>query len=97
MENYFVRIVAAVLGSGNPGGGQRFELLDRLFHTRLAQSISAPDSETDSSTTVYRGELTLAVKGSGYEPRTLRAPADTPIKMNLVTKDTILFAGIHHP
>lgn len=91
METYFMRIVAAVLlVLGILAVDSGLNLLGSPYSiTRLAQSVSAPASETASSTTGRTsGELTLAVKGSGYEPRTLRAPADTPIKLNLVTKDT---------
>lgn len=91
MEKYFVRIVAAVLlVLGILAVDSGMNLLGSPYSiTRLTQSVSAPAGETAASSPVNTsGELTLAVKGSGYEPRTLRAPADTPIKLNLVTKDT---------
>jgi uncharacterized protein len=98
MEKYFVRIVAAVLlvlGIVSVDSG--LNLLGSPYSlTRLAQSISPAAAQTvdagvpaeGQNQTREKGELVLAVKGSGYEPHTVHAPANTPIKLDLVTKDT---------
>jgi uncharacterized protein len=91
MEKYFVRIVAVVLlilgvlamDSGLNLLGSPYSL------TRLVQSLTtAPEQAANVNPPATDGNLVLAVKGSGYEPRTLHAPANKPIKLNLVTKDT---------
>jgi uncharacterized protein len=98
MEKYFVRIVAVVLlilgivalDSGLNLMGSPFSL------GRLAQSFTSSNTQTSlaeppdqaQKSAVGKNELVLAVTGRGYEPQTLHAPANTPLKLNLVTKDT---------
>lgn len=41
------------------------------------------------TTVPEKGVITLAVVNSGYEPQTLHAPANIPIKLNLVTNKTL--------
>jgi uncharacterized protein len=98
MEKYFVRIVAAVLlVLGILAVDTGFNLLGSPYSlTRLVQSFSPTTSSqqlasadlTAGAQTGNEGEIVLAVTGSGYEPYTLHAPANKPVKLNLVTKDT---------
>lgn len=91
MEKYFLRIVAAILlvlgifafDSGLNLMGSPYslsQLSGSLFpsETRIAET----DGTAPAST------LQLAVKGSGYEPETLKAPANKPVTLNLVTDKT---------
>ncbi len=98
MEKYLVRIVAAVLlVLGVLSMDTGLNLLGSPYSlTRLAQSVSPVAVQStdagaladDQKPTLHNGELILAVKSSGYEPHTLQAPANTPIKLNLVTRET---------
>ena len=91
MEKYFMRFVAVVmLVLGILAVDSGLNLLGSPYSlTRLTQSVtSAPGQASIVSAPATDGNLILAVKGDGYEPRTLHAPANTPIKLNLVTKDT---------
>ena len=104
MEKYFVRIVAVVLlVLGIISVDTGLNLLGSPYSiTRLAQSFSpaassqqaassaapAQSAPESASQTAIKGEIILTVTGSGYEPYTLHAPANTPIKLNLVTNNT---------
>lgn len=100
LERYFLRFVAVVvlvlglisLDSGLNLAGAPFTI------TRLVQGIlpSAAEStalnsshpNSSSSSALQQGRLELAVQNNGYFPRTLRAPANQPLQLDLVTNNT---------
>jgi sulfite exporter TauE/SafE len=98
MEKYFVRIVATVLlVLGVLAVDTGLNLLGSPYSlTRLAQSINPVNSypqTADSAEPIQPqidsdGAIVLAVTGNGYEPHTLHAPANKPLKLNLVTNNT---------
>lgn len=95
LEKFFMRFVAVtvlILGLVTLDGGLNvmgsplsFQNLSRnLFpsESSTAAQASAPQSAASD------GQLTLQVENKGYFPQTLRADANTAIKLNLVTNKT---------
>jgi uncharacterized protein len=97
MEKYFVRIVAAVLlvlgilsidtGLNLLGSPYSITRFAQSFYTVDSPQLAANNSPANQ-TRPGSNNIVLAVTGRGYEPYTLHAPANVPIKLNLVTKDT---------
>jgi heme/copper-type cytochrome/quinol oxidase subunit 2 len=91
MEKYFLRIVAAILlVLGLMAVDSGLNLLGSPYSfTQMTRTIfSTETQETVTTGTAGSSTLQLAVKGSGYEPETLKAPANQPITLNLVTNKT---------
>ena len=95
LEKFFMRFVAAallILGFVTLDGGLNL-LGSPLSFQNLTRSLippkSAPVPEAESPQPVAaEGEIVLSVKNDGYFPRTLSAPADTAVTLNLVTNQT---------
>jgi sulfite exporter TauE/SafE len=91
MEKYFLRIVAVILlVLGLMAVDSGLNLIGSPYSfTQIARNIFPPETQlTETVGTTSNSELQLAVKGSGYEPETLKAPANQPIKLTLVTNKT---------
>lgn len=98
MEKYFVRIVAAVLlvlgilavdtGLNLLGSPYSITRAVQSFSPAVAAQQVASSAVPAQNQSSIDGEIVLAVTGSGYEPYTLHAPANKPIKLNLVTNNT---------
>ncbi len=91
-EKYFMRFVAVVvliLGLVTANGGLNL-IGSPLSLQNLSRNLLPPASPTYAvaSSTTPSGQLTLNVGNDGYFPQTLRAVANTPIKLSLVTKQT---------
>jgi len=93
LEKFFMRFVAItvlILGFVTLDGGLNlmgsplsFQNLSRdLFPSESVSSAQASSSESAT------GDLTLNVQNQGYFPQTLRAKANTPITLSLVTSQT---------
>ena len=93
-EKYFVRIVAAALiilgilafDTGLNLLGSRFSL------TRLANNITGGNQAelaSDPVTKIIDGRAVLVLNAvdDGYEPKTLHAPANTPVTLQVVTDE----------
>jgi plastocyanin domain-containing protein len=61
--------------------------ITRLLQTRNSQVAEVLDTDSSSAPTAD-GEINLKVVNSGYEPNTLHAPANTPLTLNLITRNT---------
>jgi sulfite exporter TauE/SafE len=93
MEKYFVRIVAVVLlvlgllaiDTGLNLVGSPYSIT-RLLQSAPAQVAAAEENLPASSAAA--GTLVLNAVNSGYQPRTLHAPANTALKLDLVTDQT---------
>jgi uncharacterized protein len=91
MEKYFLRIVAAILlVLGLMAVDSGLNLMGSPYSfTQMTRNIFPTESQAaETAGTTGGSTLQLAVKGSGYEPETLKAPANQPIKLNLVTNKT---------
>jgi uncharacterized protein len=98
MEKYFVRVVAAILlVLGILAVDTGVNLLGSPYSlTRFAQSFSPSTSSQQAASEAAPvqaqpgsdGAIVLAVTGQGYEPHTLHAPANKPLKINLMTNNT---------
>jgi len=93
MEKYFVRIIAVVLlVLGILAIDTGVNLLGAPYSlTRMVQSAFSQPATTITDKPgggTANNELIVNATGYGYEPPSLRAPANTPIKLNLVTNDT---------
>jgi sulfite exporter TauE/SafE len=93
-EKFFMRFVAVavlILGLVTLDGGLNL-IGSPLSFQNLGRSLfpsgNVPSAQASSSQTVSDGSLLLNVENEGYFPRTLRANANTPIKLNLVTDRT---------
>ena len=95
LEKFFMRFVAAVvlvLGLVTMNGGLNligsplsFSNLTRgLFPSGSGSALAAGSPQLSSTD----GSLILNVQNEGYFPRTLKAPANTPFTLNLVTNKT---------
>ncbi|OGO74945.1 MAG: hypothetical protein A3K45_02940 [Chloroflexi bacterium RIFOXYC12_FULL_59_14] len=95
LEKFFMRFVAAVvlvLGLVTMSGGLNligsplsFSNLTRgLFPSGSGSALAAGSPQLSSTD----GSLILNVQNEGYFPRTLKAPANTPFTLNLVTNKT---------
>ena len=92
LEKFFMRFVAVVvlvLGFVTINGGLNLlgspfsfnNLAGRLLPSAgIAQAFAAPSASED--------EITLNVQSSGYFPRTLKAPANKSLTLNLITNQT---------
>jgi len=95
LEKFFMRFVAVVvliLGIVTLDGGLNL-MGSRFSFQNLARNLmpSTRDSApaVDSPQPVAKeGELILNVENNGYFPRTLKAPADRDLTLNLVTDRT---------
>jgi len=95
LEKFFMRFVAVVvliLGFVTLDGGLNvlgsplsFQNLTRNLFPSNSQSASLANSPQPVAT---EGELLLKVGNDGYFPRTLKAPADKALTLNLVTNQT---------
>jgi len=91
MEKYFLRIVASVLlVLGLVAFESGLKLMGSPYSfTQLTQLMLPSEKQTVvNAVPVTNPELQLAVKNEGYEPETLRAPANQPIMLSLVTNET---------
>jgi sulfite exporter TauE/SafE len=93
-EKFFMRFVAAavlVLGLVTLDGGLNL-MGSPLSFQNLSRGLLPPESsvsaQASTSQTVSDNFLFLNVENEGYFPQTLRANANTPIKLNLVTDKT---------
>lgn len=95
LEKFFMRFVAVtvlILGLMTLDGGLNvmgsplsFQNLSRnLFPSESSTAAQASSPQSAASD----GQLTLQVENKGYFPQTLRADANTAIKLNLVTNKT---------
>ena len=95
LEKFFMRFVAAVvlvLGLVTMSGGLNligsplsFSNLTRgLFPSGSGSALAAGSPQLSATD----GSLILNVQNEGYFPRTLKAPANTPFTLNLVTNKT---------
>ena len=95
LEKFFMRFVAVVVlilgfttlnsGLNVLGSPLSFQNLTR----NLIPSESVSDSAAESpQTAATAGEIFLNVNNDGYFPRSLSAPADTAVTLNLVTNQT---------
>lgn len=93
LEKQLVRVVAVVLlvlGLLSIDTGLNL-MGSPVSITRLLQSRDTQAAETlntDASKAASSGEIDLYVVNSGYEPNTLHAPANTPLTLNLITRNT---------
>ena len=95
LEKFFMRFVAVVLlilgfvtldgGLNVLGSPLSFQNLTRNLIP--SNNVSAPVTESSQPAAV-EGDIFLSVKNDGYFPRTLSAPADTALTLNLVTDQT---------
>lgn len=94
MEKFFMRFVAVavlVLGLVTLDGGLNLmgsplslqNLSRNLFPSNNSASVQTSSSQINSD-----GSLRLNVENEGYFPQTLRADANKPLKLNLVTDQT---------
>lgn len=95
LEKFFMRFVAVVvlvLGFVTLDGGLNLigsPLSFQNMTRNLIASENAAAALAESAQPVAaEGELILNVRNSGYFPRTLVAPADRPITLNLITDQT---------
>ena len=95
LEKFFMRFVAVavlILGLVTLDGG--LNLMGSPFSFQnLSRSLLPSESTTSAQASSVQlaasdGGLTLNVENEGYFPQTLRADANTPIKLNLVTDKT---------
>jgi len=93
-EKFFIRFVAAavlILGLVTLDGGLNLmgsPLSFQNLSRSLLPSESITSAQTSSSQNLSDSSLFLNVENEGYFPQTLRAEANTPIKLNLVTDKT---------
>lgn len=92
MEKFFMRFVAVavlILGLITLDGGLNL-MGSPLSLQNLSRSLfpSESSSPAQASSVNSDGSIRLQVENEGYFPQTLRADANTPIKLNLVTNQT---------
>jgi sulfite exporter TauE/SafE len=94
MEKFFMRFVAVavlILGLLTLDGGLNLMgsplSLQNLSRSLFPSSESA-SAQSSSSQVTSDGSLTLNVENEGYFPQTLRADANIPVKLSLVTDKT---------
>ena len=95
LEKFFMRFVAVVvlilgfttLNSGLNVLGSPFSFQNLTRNLIPSESVSDPVVESPQ-TAATAGEIFLNVNNDGYFPRSLSAPADTAVTLNLVTKQT---------
>jgi sulfite exporter TauE/SafE len=93
-EKFFMRFVAAavlILGLVTLDGGLNL-MGSPLSFQNLSRSLIPSESNSPAQVTTSQtssdSSLLLNVENEGYFPQTLRAEANTPIKLNLVTDKT---------
>jgi sulfite exporter TauE/SafE len=95
LEKFFMRFVAVavlILGLVTLDGGLNL-MGSPLSFQNLSRSLLSSESTTSAQasspqSTTSDGGLTLNVENEGYFPQTLRADANTAIKLNLITNKT---------
>jgi len=95
LEKFFMRFVAVavlILGLVTLDGGLNL-MGSPLSFQNLSRSLLSSESTTSAQasypqSTTSDGGLTLSVGNDGYFPQTLRADANTAIKLNLITNKT---------
>ncbi len=95
LEKFFMRFVAVVvlilgfttLNSGLNVLGSPLSFQNLTRNLIPSESVSDPVSESPQ-TSATTGEIFLNVNNDGYFPRSLSAPADTAVTLNLVTNQT---------
>jgi len=94
MEKLFMRFVAVavlILGLVTLDGGLNLmgsPLSLQNLSRSLFPSENSASAQTASSELAADGDLILNVENEGYFPQTLRADANTPVKLSLVTDKT---------
>lgn len=91
MEKYFLRIVAAVLlVLGLMAVDSGMNLIGSPYSfSQMARNVFPAEPQTSQTTDIASNPiLQLDVKRDGYIPETLKAPANQPVKLNLVTNKT---------
>jgi sulfite exporter TauE/SafE len=101
LEANFMRFVAVVVlvlgfvsiesGLNLVGSPYSFSNLARAFTEPAQAAAPLADSSSaaaDTTATDSPNTLTLRVENSGYSPAVLQAPANLPLKLKLVTKNT---------
>jgi hypothetical protein len=88
LEAFFMRFVAvAVLVLGLVTLNSGLNLIGSpLSFENITRGMSSPSPE--QADVVSEGDLTLFVENQGYFPQTLRAKANAPVSLNLVTNKT---------
>ena len=95
LEKFFMRFVAVVvlilgfttLNSGLNVLGSPLSFQNLTRNLIPSESVSDPVAESPQ-TSATAGEIFLNVNNDGYFPRSLSAPADTAVTLNLVTNQT---------
>jgi len=95
LEKFFMRFVAVVvlilgfttLNSGLNVLGSPLSFQNLTRNLIPSESVSDPVAESPQ-TAATEGEIFLNVNNDGYFPRSLSAPADTAVTLNLVTNQT---------
>ena len=95
LEKFFMRFVAVVvlilgfttLNSGLNVLGSPLSFQNLTRNLIPSESVSDPAAESPQ-TSATAGEIFLNVNNDGYFPRSLSAPADTAVTLNLVTNQT---------
>ena len=95
LEKFFMRFVAVVvlilgfttLNSGLNVLGSPLSFQNLTRNLIPSESVSDPVAESPQ-TAASAGEIFLNVNNDGYFPRSLSAPADTAVTLNLVTNQT---------
>ena len=90
MEKFFMRFVAVavlILGLVTLDGGLNL-MGSPLSLQNLSRSLFPSENNASASQFVADGRLMLNVENEGYFPQTLRADANTPVKLSLVTDKT---------
>lgn len=94
LEKQLVRVVAVVLlvlGLFSIDTGLNLlgspTSITRLLQSRESQVAEVATTDTNVASAT-EGEIDLYVVNSGYDPNTLHAPANTPLTLNLITRNT---------
>jgi uncharacterized protein len=90
LEKFFMRFVAVVLlvlGLVTLDGGLNLMGSPYSF-TNLARGLTNTASASGTAVSVPETDLTLMVQNEGYYPQTLKASANEPVVLNLVTDRT---------
>jgi sulfite exporter TauE/SafE len=88
LESFFMRFVAIavlVLGFVTLNSGLNLVGSPLSFENMTRGMFSSPVEQAQAAS---EGDLTLFVKNEGYFPQTLRAKANSPVALNLVTNRT---------
>lgn len=96
LEKYLVRVVAVVLivlailavDTGLNLLGSSYSLTREAQSVFTRESVGKVTPSTLAANPASANTITLNVVNSGYQPRTLHAPANTTLTLNLVTDNT---------